>query len=101
MSMKHISIVVLLLIFFAVSAKGEEVLKEKVIEDAKEAPKATKVRYKETGRIDFESLLIEGERKKPELSVVTGNIGEKDNGLMIIRKDFADMMASDFGEVIE
>lgn len=60
-----------------------------------------KIRYKEAGRIDFESLLIEGERNKPELSVVTGNIGEKDNGLMVNRLDFGDMMANDFGEVIE
>jgi len=63
--------------------------------------KPVKVKYKESGRIDFESLLIEGERKKPEMSVVTGNIGEKDNGLMVFRKDFEDMMANDFGEVIE
>ncbi len=66
-----------------------------------ESAKAAKIKYKDSGRIDFESLLIEGERKKPELSVVTGNIGEKDNGLMVIRKDFDDMMANDFGEVIE
>ena len=63
--------------------------------------KNVKIKYKDAGRIDFESLLIEGERKKPELSVVTGNIGEKDNGLMVIRKDFGDMMANDFGEVIQ
>lgn len=63
--------------------------------------KPVKVKYKEAGRIDFESLLIEGERKKPEMSVVTGNIGEKDNGLMVFRKDFEDMMANDFGEIIE
>ena len=67
----------------------------------KEIPKGTKVKYKDAGRIDFESLLIEGERKKPEFSVVTGNIGEKDNGLMIYRTDFSDMMANDFGEIIE
>lgn len=66
-----------------------------------EAAKPANVKYKESGRIDFESLLIEGERKKPELSIVTGNIGEKDNGLMVIRKDFDDMIANDFGEVIE
>ena len=66
-----------------------------------ETAKNVKIKYKEAGRIDFESLLIEGERKKPELSVVTGNIGEKDNGLMIMRTDFNDMMANDFGEVIE
>lgn len=68
---------------------------------AEESAKTTKIKYKEAGRIDFESLLIEGERNKPELSVVTGNIGEKDNGLMVMRKDFSDMMANDFGEVIE
>ena len=66
-----------------------------------ESKDVVKVKYKESGRIDFESLLIEGERKKPELSVVTGNTGEKDTGLMVFRKDFKDMMANDFGEVIE
>jgi hypothetical protein len=60
----------------------------------------TKVRYKKGGRIDFESLLIEGERKKPEMSVVTGNLGEKDTGLLKFRKDFNDMMAKDFGEKV-
>lgn len=72
---------------------------ETKLNDAEAKP--VKVKYKESGRIDFESLLIEGERKKPEMSVVTGNIGEKDNGLMVFRKDFEDMMANDFGEVIE
>lgn len=63
--------------------------------------KKNKVRYKSGGRIDFESLLIEGESKKPEISVVTGNIGEKDTGLLRFRKDFTDMMARDFGEKIK
>lgn len=69
--------------------------------EVKDSAKAANVKYKESGRIDFESLLIEGERKKPELSVVTGNIGEKDSGLMVYRSNFSDMMANDFGEVIE
>ena len=59
------------------------------------------VKYKSQGRVDFESLLIEGERKKPEMSVVTGNIGEKDSGLLKFRKSFLDVMANDFGETIE
>ena len=96
MSMRHmiisISVATFLFSTLAFAANSEEI---------KEATKTTKVKYKESGRIDFESLLIEGERKKPELSVVTGNIGEKDNGLMIFRKDFGDMMANDFGEVVE
>lgn len=63
--------------------------------------KLTKVKYKAASRIDFESLLIEGERKKPEMAVVTGNIGEKDSGLLKFRKDFLDVMADDFGEAVE
>lgn len=90
MSMKHIVILLSLILSSTVFAKNTEENKEGV-----------KVKYKESGRIDFESLLIEGERKKPELSVVTGNTGEKDTGLMVFRKDFKDMMANDFGEVIE
>ncbi len=63
--------------------------------------KKPKVKYKASGRIDFESLLIEGERKKPEMAVVTGNIGEKDSGLLKFREDFLDVMADDFGEAVE
>ena len=61
----------------------------------------SKVKFKASSRIDFESLLIEGERKKPEMAVVTGNIGEKDSGLLKFRKDFTDVMADDLGESIE
>jgi len=93
MSMKHILFLVFITSTFSAMAVEST--------DVKEIPANTKVKYKESGRIDFESLLIEGERKKPEMSVVTGNIGEKDSGLMVERKDFDDMMAEDFGEVIE
>lgn len=91
--MKHMIILISLIVSSVAFAEPTE--------EVKEITKTTKIKYKEAGRIDFESLLIEGERKKPELSVVTGNIGEKDNGLMVMRKDFGDMMANDFGEVIE
>jgi hypothetical protein len=59
------------------------------------------VRYKQGKRIDFESLLIEGEKKKADYSVVTGNIGEKDFGLLKLREDFIDTMADDAGEEIQ
>ena len=91
--MKHIMILFAFLISLGAYASSESKEGELI--------KNVKIKYKESGRIDFESLLIEGERKKPELSVVTGNLGEKDNGLMIMRADFKDMMANDFGEVIE
>jgi hypothetical protein len=91
-------IIILIAFLFSQLAFSAEEVKD---ETTKEAVKSVNVKYKESGRIDFESLLIEGERKKPELSVVTGNIGEKDTGLMVYRKDFDDTMANDFGEVIE
>jgi hypothetical protein len=42
--------------------------------------------------------LIEGENKKPELSVVTGNLGERDLGLIKTRENFLDYMINDAGE---
>ena len=90
------------MIVFPLISKAEESPKDLAPkEEGKEVTKTQKIKYKESGRIDFESLLIEGERKKPEMSVVTGNIGEKDNGLMVFRTNFQDMMANDFGEVVE
>jgi len=62
---------------------------------------ARKVKYKAATRIDFESLLIEGERKRPEMAVVTGNLGEKDSGLLKFREDFVDLLANDFEEVVK
>jgi hypothetical protein len=60
-----------------------------------------KVKYKKGKKLNFESLLIEGEQKKPEMSVVTGNVGEKDLGLLKLRKNFNDYMANDSGEKIQ
>lgn len=60
-----------------------------------------KIKYKKGKKLNFESLLIEGEQKKPEMSVVTGNIGEKDLGLLKLRENFNDYMANDSGEKIQ
>jgi len=95
--MKKYSICILFILFSFQGIANTDI--EMKLQEAEN--KNVKIKYKDAGRIDFESLLIEGERKKPEMSVVTGNIGEKDNGLMIFRENFEDMMANDFGEVIE
>ncbi|MAZ48181.1 MAG: hypothetical protein CME65_06440 [Halobacteriovoraceae bacterium] len=63
--------------------------------------KVTKPRYKSGGRIDFESLLIEGEKRKADYSVVTGNLGEEDFGLIKLREDFLDLMALDSQEEVQ
>ena len=60
-----------------------------------------KPKYKSGGRIDFESLLIEGEKRKADYSVVTGNLGEEDFGLIKLREDFLDLMALDSQEEVE
>jgi hypothetical protein len=65
------------------------------------ADEAKNVKYREGKKIDFETLLIEGEGKKPELSVVTGNSGEKDLGLLKLRENFTDFIADDIGEEIK
>lgn len=66
-----------------------------------EEKKTSKPRYREGKKIDFESLLIEGQKKKADYSVVTGNLGEEDLGLLKLREDFLDTMADDASEEIE
>ena len=58
-------------------------------------------RYREGKKIDFESLLIEGQKKKADYSVVTGNLGENDFGLLKLRENFTDTMADDIGEEVQ
>lgn len=62
---------------------------------------SNKLKFEKKKKIDFESLLIEGENKRPDLSVVTGNLGEKDLGLLKLRENFHDVMADDSGEEIQ
>jgi hypothetical protein len=85
---------------FAILIGGAFVLTAPADVFAKDGDKKN-IRYKKGKRIDFESLLVEGENKKPEMSVVTGNIGKKDLGLLKLRKDFNDFMANDAGEKIQ
>ena len=59
-----------------------------------------KAKYREAKKIDFESLLIEGQKKKADYSVVTGNLGEKDLGLLKLRTDFIDSIGEDAGEEV-
>jgi hypothetical protein len=66
-----------------------------------QAEEAKSVKYREGKKIDFETLLIEGEGKKPELSIITGNSGEKDLGLLKLRENFTDFIADDVGEEIK
>lgn len=58
------------------------------------------VRYKKGKDINFEELVIQGQLKRPEITVVTGNVGEGDDGLLRLRENFMDRIAEDVGEEI-
>tara|TARA_B100001971_G_C18268046_1_gene596705 strand:- start:144144 stop:144422 length:279 start_codon:yes stop_codon:yes gene_type:complete len=72
-----------------------------VAANQEDADTAKNIKYREGKKIDFESLLIEGENKKPQLSVVTGNLGERDLGLIKVRENFLDYMVNNAGEELE
>jgi hypothetical protein len=56
---------------------------------------------KDVKQIQFESLLIQGQVARPDISIVTGDGGEDLDGLLRLRQDFNDLMAMDAGEVIQ
>ena len=67
-------------------------------ESAKEV--APRVRYKEGKELNFEELLIQGQLKRPDIQIVTGNEADDTNGLLRLRENFMDRMAVDYGETI-
>lgn len=58
------------------------------------------VKYKGAKDLNFEELLIEGAVKRPELSVVTGDNDQDNNGLLRLRENFLDRMTVDASEEI-
>ena len=65
---------------------------------APQAEKEPVVKYKAGKDLNFEQLIIEGQLKRPELSVVTGDSDENGNGLLRLRENFVDRMAEAAGE---
>jgi hypothetical protein len=59
---------------------------------------ATKVTYKGGKQVNFEELLIQGQLKRPEVSVVTGNQTQGTDGMLRLRENFVDRLAEDAGE---
>jgi hypothetical protein len=67
----------------------------------KEVQQKPNVRYKKSKKIDFEEIIIRGEKQKAEMSVLTGNVGNDGDGLVRYKEDFLDQMALETGEEIE
>ena len=64
----------------------------------KDAAVEANVKYKAGKELNFEQLVIEGQLKRPELSVVTGDGDENGNGLLRLRENFVDRMAEAAGQ---
>lgn len=58
------------------------------------------VKYKTGKEINFEELLIQGQLKRPEIAIVTGNVDHAGDGLLRQRENFLDRIAIDNGEEI-
>ena len=67
---------------------------------AAEEPQAQNknIRYKSGKEVNFEELLIQGQIRRPEISVVTGSTEKGTDGLLRLREDFLDRVAEDQGE---
>jgi hypothetical protein len=61
-------------------------------------PTGKGVKYKGGKDVNFEELLIQGQLKRAEITVVTGNVDDGTNGLLRLREDFLDRMTADAGE---
>lgn len=57
------------------------------------------VKYKKGKDVDFEELLIQGQVRRAEISVVTGDTNSNGDGLLCLRENFLDRMTADAGEV--
>ncbi|MBY0371883.1 hypothetical protein K2X33_14455 [bacterium] len=59
------------------------------------------VRYKKGKDINFEELLIQGQLRRGEISVVTGDAQDGTDGLLRLRENFLDRVAVDAGEEVK
>lgn len=64
------------------------------------ADEPARVKYRGAKEINFEKLLIEGELKRKQISVVTGNAPDGTDGLLRLRENFLDRVAVDVGEEV-
>ena len=61
---------------------------------------ASQVKYKSGKELRFDELLIQGQMKRAEMSVVTGDPAEVSDGLLRLRENFIDHASVDLGEEV-
>lgn len=94
--MKHVTRLILIL---AGSALIGSATAAETPAAAETAP--AKVKYKTGKDVSFEELLINGELKRPEVSIVTGNVQQGTDGLLRLRENFTDRISMDAGEELK
>lgn len=72
-----------------VSAEGET---------KKPTEEKARVRYRSSQDVSFDKLLIEGDMKRPELHIITGETQQGTDGLLRLRDNFTDHLSMDLGE---
>jgi len=65
------------------------------------ATATSKVKYKSGRELRFDELLIQGQMKRAEMSIVTGDPSELSDGLLRLRENFLDHAAADLGEEVQ
>lgn len=60
-----------------------------------------KVIYKKGKDVKLDELLIQGQLKRPDITVVTGNAGQDGDGLLKLRENYIDRLSIDFGEEMQ
>ena len=63
--------------------------------------KNAKVRYRKAKDVNLDELLIQGQLQRGEIAVVTGDAEDGTDGLLRLRENFLDRVASDAGEEIQ
>ncbi len=58
------------------------------------------VKYKQQKDVNFEALLIQGQLKRPEVSVVTGNTPQGADGILRLRENFNDRIAAEIAQEV-
>lgn len=60
-----------------------------------------KVIYKKGKDVNLDEMLIQGQLKRPDITVVTGNAGQDGDGLLKLRENYIDRLSIDFGEEMQ
>lgn len=93
-----LSVALFLLLSGAISLPLAAAESKSAAETPTDAPANSNVKYKASKAVNFEELLIQGQLRRQEIAVVTGDTPAGTDGLVKLRENFLDRIADDFSE---